>query len=118
MSKQKKLALRRKRRAIRVKNSIKGKNNSPRIAVFRSLKHMYAQVIDDVQQKTLVSFSSEKLQDTTGDKTVIARKVGVELGKMAFDQGITNVFFDRGNFMYHGRVKALADGLRESGLQF
>lgn len=118
MNKQKKIKLRRQRRKFSVKNRLSSHGDRLRIAVFRSLNHVYAQIIDDLQHKTLLSFSSLQLGEFKGDKKEIAKKVGLELGKRAVDQSIMNVFFDRGQYLYHGRVKALADGLRESGLQF
>ena len=114
---QRKIEKRTQRRAFRVKNS-QNRGSLPRVSVFRSLKQIYAQIIDDSNQKTLVSFSSLALENAKGKKTDIAKKVGIELGKIALSNSIENVFFDRGQFLYHGRVKALAEGLRESGLKF
>ena len=88
----------------------------PRVSVFRSLKQIYAQIIDDAQHATLVSCSSLQIS-TNGTKTEIATAVGLELAKLALQQGITKAAFDRGSFLYHGRVKALAEGLRAGGLQ-
>ena len=90
----------------------------PRLSVFRSLKNVYAQIIDDKSKKTLVSFSSLNLKDKSGDKKEIAKKVGLELGKLANEKSIEKILFDRGRFLYHGRIKALADGAREAGLKF
>lgn len=101
---------------MRVRDRIAG--DALRVSVFRSAKHIYAQVIDDSQQKTLVSFSSLNLNEAKGDKKSVAQVVGKELAKLALQQGIKEVVFDRGSFLYHGRVKALAEGLREGGLQF
>lgn len=117
MSAEKRLKQQRKRRTFRVRNGLRSKGEFPRVSVFRSLKHISAQIIDDSEHKTLVSFSSRHLKDVKGDKKAIAKTVGAELGKLAKDKGIGKVFFDRGRFLYHGRVKALADGLRESGLE-
>ncbi len=78
---------------------------------------MHAQIIDDAVQKTLASCSSLQLKDLAGDKTAVARAIGLELAKRAQEQGVSAVVFDRGRFLYHGRVKALADGLREGGLK-
>ena len=90
-----------------------------RVSVFRSNKHIFAQIIDDKAQRTLVSCSSLDIKAESGDdKTMIARKVGLELGQKAINDSIKDVKFDRGSFLYHGRVKALAEGLRESGLNF
>ena len=102
------------RRAQRVRKALKT-SALPRVSVFRSLNHLYAQLIDDAAQTTLVSCSSRELS-TAGDKTAKAQAVGLELAKRAKEKGIEAVKFDRGRFLYHGRVKALADGLREGGL--
>lgn len=118
MSLQKKIKLRRKRRVFRVKNKQVNRGFLPRVCVFRSLKHVYAQVIDDASQKTLVSFSSLNLKDSKGDKKTIAKQVGVELGKKIIEKSIDKVFFDRTRFLFHGRVKALAEGMREAGMKF
>lgn len=115
---QKKISKRVTRRTFRVKNRLTSKGHKPRIAVFRSLNHIYAQIIDDATQKTLASFSSLQLKDEKGDKKALAKNVGRELGKIATKQAIKDVFFDRGRYLYHGRVQALAEGLREGGLQF
>jgi large subunit ribosomal protein L18 len=118
MSLQKKIKLRAQRRTFRVRNKFVSKGLKPRISVFRSLQHIYAQIIDDASQITLLSFSSKNFTEKVGDKKEVAKRVGVELGKMAAAKEITDVFFDRGSYLYHGRVKALADGLREGGLKF
>jgi large subunit ribosomal protein L18 len=118
VSTQKKLATRRERRTNRVRNALKNNGSQkPRISVFRSLKHIYAQIIDDATQSTLVSCSSLQI-DVKGDKKEVARKVGLELGKKARGLSISEVYFDRGSYLYHGRVKELAEGLREGGLVF
>lgn len=118
MSLQKRLKLQRERRTHRVRNKQLSKGVKPRVSVFRSLKQIYAQIIDDSKHHTLVHFSSLQLKDAKGDKKAIAKQVGLELGKLAVDKGVTEVFFDRGSSKYHGRVSALADGLREGGLKF
>jgi large subunit ribosomal protein L18 len=110
------IAKRTERRAQRVRQNLR-KREFPRVCVFRSLTNIYAQIIDDKQNKTLVSCSSLELKNLTGDKKAIAQAVGLELAKRALDSGINTVIFDRGSFLYHGRVKALAEGLREGGLQ-
>ena len=116
---QKKINARTKKRAFRVRNALVSKGEKPRISVFRSLNHIYAQIIDDAKQATLASFSSLALQKKSGDKKETAKQVGLALGKLALEKNITmDVFFDRGSYLYHGRVAALADGLRESGLKF
>jgi len=118
VSLEKRIKQQRKRRAYRVKNKLLSKGIKPRVSVFRSLNHVYAQVIDDSAGKTLVSFSSLQLEGAKGDKTSIARQVGLELGKLAKGKAIEEVFFDRNLHRYHGRVRALAEGLREGGLKF
>jgi large subunit ribosomal protein L18 len=100
------------------KRKIIGNKERLRLSVYRSLDNMYAQIIDDEEGKTLVSFSSLKLKPNSGKKTQIAKKVGLEIAKMALLKGIESVVFDRGSFPYHGRIKALADGAREGGLKF
>jgi large subunit ribosomal protein L18 len=94
----------------------------PRLSVFRSLKHVYAQIIDDVAGHTLVSASSldPEIRDQIAglSKTEQARAVGKRLAEKALSKGVTRVVFDRGGYLYHGRVKALADASREGGLQF
>lgn len=118
MSLLKRIRRREQRRIHRVRNAQLSRGDKPRISVHRSLKHIYAQVIDDGKQVTLVSFSTLSLKDLSGDKKECARRVGMELGKLALDKSIKDVFFDRGCYLYHGRIKALAEGLREAGLQF
>ncbi len=101
----------------RVRKKIVGTPERPRLAVFRSNRHIYAQVIDDVAGRTLASASS--LATKAGDDpSANAKEVGLALAAKAKDAGVTAVAFDRGGFMYHGRVKALADGAREGGLEF
>ena len=120
MSTQKKAQARTQRRTYRVRNHLKKVNRSgkARVTVFRSNSNIYAQVVDDSKHHTLASFSSRQLEKDAGDKTAQAKSVGIALGKLAVEQDIKEIYFDRGSYLYHGRVKALADGLRESGLQF
>lgn len=112
----------RRRRHIRVRKTVSGSPARPRLAVFRSLKHVYAQIIDDTAGHTLVSATDLEadLRDVAKDKkkSDIARLVGEQLAKKAKDKGITTVVLDRGGFKYHGRVKALAEGARKGGLSF
>ncbi len=115
MSLQRKLKQQRNRRTLRVRSQLKS-TDVPRITVFRSLKHMYAQLIDTNAAKTVASCSSLELKDIKGDKKQQAKAIGQELGRRAVAQGINQVQFDRGKFLYHGRVQALAEGLREAGL--
>ena len=118
MSLFKKNKLRAKRRAFRVRGGQVSRGLKPRVAVYRSLSNIYAQIIDDNARVTLASFSSLNLKEKSGDKKAIAKLVGIELGKIALEKGVIDCFFDRGGNLYHGRVRALADGLREVGLKF
>jgi large subunit ribosomal protein L18 len=106
----------RARRHFRLRKKVGGTSARPRLVVNRSTRHMYAQIIDDVQGVTLVSASTFKL--TEGDKTARAREVGKALAEKAKAAGIDRVVFDRGGNKYHGRIAALADAAREGGLQF
>ncbi len=114
MSITRKIRQRTQRRALRSRSSLA--MTLPRVSVFRSARHIYAQVIDPVLQRTLMSCSSLELNKIAGDKKAIARAVGLELAQRARAQGITKAAFDRGPFLYHGRVQSLAEGLREGGL--
>ncbi len=104
------------RRHQRLRKQVSGTSARPRLAVFRSLTHIYAQVIDDTQGRTLAAASD--LKESGGNKTARAKVVGQTLAKKAIDAGVTQVVFDRGGNRFHGRVKALADAAREAGLQF
>ncbi|MCM1315973.1 MAG: 50S ribosomal protein L18 [Ruminococcus sp.] len=107
------------KRHRRVRAKISGTAERPRLNVFRSSKHIYAQLIDDVNGVTLASASSmDKGFEGNGGNVEAARKVGAMIAKNAADKGITEVVFDRGGYLYHGRVKELADGARENGLKF
>lgn len=106
------------RRHKRVRKAISGTPASPRLCVFRSLKNIYAQIIDDVAGNTLVSASSLELKGENGGNKEAAKKVGELVAKKALEKGIENVVFDRGGYIYHGRVQELADGAREAGLKF
>ena len=112
--------VRRKRIHSKIRKNISGTSEKPRLAVFRSNKEIYAQVIDDSQGHTLASASSKDkgVDGKKGTKIEIAKEVGAIVGKAAVSAGIKNVVFDRAGYLYHGRVKALADGARESGLIF
>jgi large subunit ribosomal protein L18 len=110
------------RKHVRVRKKISGTTVRPRLCVFRSAKHIYAQIIDDTNSTTLVAASSldEALKgklDYTGNKNA-AKEVGKLIGAKAIEKGIKQVVFDRGGYLYHGRVKELADGAREAGLDF
>ena len=116
------LRARRKRRHARVRKKVSGTPTRPRLCVFRSLKHIYAQIIDDTAGRTLASASTldPEIRDEAKlkNKTEAAKLIGALIGKRALKKGITQVVFDRGGYKYHGRVKALADGAREAGLKF
>lgn len=115
----------RRRIHVRIRKRVKGSAERPRLAVFRSLNHIYAQVIDDRTGRTLAAASSaEKAATTTsggkqsGGNVAAAKEVGIKVAERAKQAGIAKVVFDRGGFLYHGRVKALADAAREGGLEF
>jgi large subunit ribosomal protein L18 len=86
--------------------------------VYRSLNHIYAQVIDDTKGETLVSASTVSAKTKTGGNVAAAREIGKQVAERAKEKGITKVVFDRGGYLYHGRIKALADAAREAGLEF
>ena len=107
------------KRHRRVRAKISGTPECPRLDVFRSARHIYAQIIDDVNGVTLAAASSmDKDFEGNGSNKEGARKVGETIAKRAAEKGITHVVFDRGGYIYHGRVKELAEGARESGLKF
>ncbi|MGE3799218.1 MAG: 50S ribosomal protein L18 [Thermomicrobiales bacterium] len=121
--KYRKALTRRQRRHVRVRSRVSGTAARPRLCVFRSSAHIYAQVIDDQRGHTLVSASDieEAVRERAGEKTTKserARVVGEIVGERAKEAGIDAVVFDRGGFLYHGRVKAVAEGARSTGLQF
>ena len=114
----KKKQIQKKRRAHRTRSRIRGTQERPRLTVFRSLKHISAQVIDDDKGVVLAAVADVHV-DTKGKKPVeIASFVGAEVAKKAKAAGVTKVVFDRGAYLYHGRVKALAEAARENGLEF
>jgi large subunit ribosomal protein L18 len=120
---QKNTVERRIKKRIRIRKRIQGTPECPRLAVFRSAKHAYAQIIDDTTGKTLVAASSvmKEVRDQVKEaKTPIEmyKLVGKAVAKKAIEKNITKIVFDRSGFLYHGRVKALADGAREGGLKF
>ena len=103
----------------RIRAKLAGTEARPRLAVFRSVAHIYAQVIDDTKGVTLVSASSvDKGGKTNGGNVAAAKTIGKLVAERAKEKGITKVVFDRGGYLYHGRVKALADAAREAGLEF
>ena len=112
-------AAQRKMRHARVRGKISGTPERPRLCVFRSENHIYAQIIDDVAGNTLVSASSvEKAFEGKGGNIEAAKKVGALVAERALKKGVEEVVFDRGGYIYHGRVKALAEAAREGGLKF
>ena len=110
------------RRERRTRAKLNGTAERPRLSVFRSSQHIYVQVIDDASAKTLVAISTLTAAVKGGlgeaNKTEAARKVGEAVAKACIEKGLTKVVFDRGGYMYHGRVSALADAARKAGLQF
>ena len=106
------------RRHVRVRRKISGTPECPRLNVFRSNAHIHAQVIDDVNGKTLAAASSVALKLENGGNIAAAEAVGAEIAKKALEAGINEVVFDRGGYVYHGRVKALAEAARAAGLKF
>ena len=109
----------RKRRHQRIRKKVIGTKERPRLYVFRSNKHIYAQLIDDTQQKVLCGIGSTGNKTLAkGKRTAAAHEIGKKIGKIALDKGIAKVAFDRGGYKYHGRVKAIAEGAREAGLKF
>jgi len=109
----------RQRIHIRIRRKVQGTATRPRLSVYRSLNHIYAQVIDDLAAVTLASASSnEKGAKTVGGNVAAAKALGKIIAERTKAKGITQVVFDRGGYLYHGRVKALADAAREAGLKF
>jgi large subunit ribosomal protein L18 len=103
----------------RIRRKLSGTKERPRLAVFRSVAHIYAQVIDDVEGRTLVSASSvDKSAKTKGGNVAAAKAIGKLVAERAKEKGVKAVVFDRGGYQYHGRIKALADAAREAGLEF
>jgi large subunit ribosomal protein L18 len=114
----------RERRRKSIRKSLRGTTDRPRLSVFRSLKHTYAQLIDDERGSTIVSASTltdavrKELGNGSHTKTDASKAVGKVLAQMALEKGIKRIRFDRGGYLYHGRVQALADAAREGGLEF
>ena len=115
-------ATQRRKRHRRVRKKVSGSAQCPRLCVFRSSRHIYAQLIDDSESRTLGAFSSLKVGkvkvDKEGQKTAIAREVGKGIAEVAKGKGIKKICFDRGGYLYHGRVAALAEAARKNGLEF
>lgn len=105
------------KRHLRVRGKISGTAECPRLCVYRSIKNIYAQIIDDEAGVTLVALSTVKSEEYGGNVEA-AKKLGNELAKLALEKGIKDVVFDRAGYLYHGRVQALAEGAREGGLNF
>ena len=112
----------RKKRQVRVRRKVVGSDERPRLCIFRSAKHIYAQIIEDTAGKTLVAVSTISKDIAEGQKysgnVEAAKAVGAAIAKKALEQNIKQVVFDRNGFLYHGRVKALAEAAREAGLAF
>lgn len=106
----------RQRRHLRVRRKVTGTAERPRLVIFRSLKHIYAQLVDDVAQRTITTVSDQGIAE--GKKSERSVAVGKQIAERAKAAGITKVVFDRAGYQYHGRVKAVADGAREGGLEF
>lgn len=106
----------RQRIHFRIREKLAGTGERPRLNVYRSLNHIYAQVIDDQKGETLVSASTIKMK--SGGNVAAAKEIGRAVAEAAVAKGIKSVVFDRGGYLYHGRIKALADAAREAGLQF
>jgi large subunit ribosomal protein L18 len=104
------------RRHLRVRKKVSGTADRPRLVIFRSLKHISAQIVDDVAGRTLLTVSSTDVE--SGKKTEKSLEVGKRIAERAKSAGITKVVFDRAGYKYHGRVKAVADGARKGGLEF
>jgi large subunit ribosomal protein L18 len=109
----------RQRIHVRIRHDLRGTSERPRLAVFRSLAHIYAQVIDDSKGVTLASASSnEKGSKAAGGNVAAAKEIGQRVAQRAKERGVSKVVFDRGGYIYHGRVEALANAAREAGLEF
>jgi large subunit ribosomal protein L18 len=102
----------------RIRRKLSGTTERPRLNVYRSLNHIYAQVIDDQKGETLASASTMSLKLKTGGNVAAAKEIGKAVAEKAVEKGIKKVVFDRGGYLYHGRIKALADAAREAGLEF
>ena len=102
----------------RIRRKVRGSSERPRLAVYRSLNHIYAQVVDDLNGQTIVSASTTEkdLRGTTGGNVEAARRIGKVIAERALEKGISSVVFDRGGYLYHGRIKALTDAARAAGL--
>lgn len=106
------------KRQKRIRSKINGTKNMPRLSVYRSNKYIYAQAIDDEKNETIASISEKDLKDKVGTKTERAKSLGILLSEKLKKSKTEKIIFDKGGFRYHGRVKALAEGLREGGIKF
>ena len=106
----------RQKKKMSIRRRVKGTEERPRLCIFRSARHMYAQIIDDVSGATIVSASTLDIEGLNGSNLNTAKAIGVEVAKRALGKNIKSVVFDRNGYLYHGRVQALADGAREAGL--
>ncbi len=106
------------KRKVRIRKKINGSQDRPRLVVFRSNRHIYAQIVNDETSRTLVAFSSQNLEGESRLNLETSKNVGKMIAEKAMNQNIDTVVFDRNGYYYHGRVKALADGAREMGLKF
>ncbi len=102
----------------RIREKLGGTAERPRLNVYRSLNHIYAQLIDDMDGKTIVSASTREAKIKTGGNLAAAKEIGKQIAEKAKAKGVTKIVFDRGGYLYHGRIKALADAAREAGLKF
>ncbi len=102
----------------RIREKLAGTGERPRLNVYRSLNHIYVQVVDDQKGETLVSASTLQMKAKTGGNIAAAKEIGKAIAEQAVAKGIKRVVFDRGGYLYHGRVKAVADAAREAGLEF
>ncbi|WP_291323155.1 50S ribosomal protein L18 [Desulfonatronospira sp.] len=109
---------RRIKRKFRIRKKVRGTPDRPRLVVFRSNRHIYAQLIDDTQARTLVACSTQHLEDFGSLNSETAKSVGAKLAEKAASQNISSVVFDRNGYYYHGQIKALADAARSGGLNF
>lgn len=108
----------RRRIHARIRQKLAGTTERPRLNVYRSLNHIYAQVIDDQKGVTLASASTLSAKQKTGGNVAAAREIGKAIAEKAIEKGVKQVVFDRGGFLYHGRIRALAEAAREAGLEF
>jgi large subunit ribosomal protein L18 len=109
----------RKRRHLRIRKKLSGTEHKPRLCVFRSNRHIYAQIIDDTRHRVLFGLGSVNDKELSGKKKMdVAFEIGNKIGQAAIDKGIKEITFDRAGYRYHGRIKSLADGARKAGLKF